>query len=763
MKKKSLIYGLIACLGFSAVSCEDMLSPDSERHSYEVAQDTMYSYWGIVRSMQNIAERYVLLGELRGDLVRGTYYLSDSIENILNYDMASATDGSNRYLKAADYYHVINSCNAYLASYDSTRTTGTLTPYMKKEAAQVSAIRAWTYLQLVQVYGKVPFYTQPLLTSDAINNFAKNPVKVDIDNLADTLVNELEAAAKIEAEFGFPTYNNYGITSSVAHSSKLMIPINIILGDLFLAKGDAQSCEKAAQYYYNYLSGNKNRTMIPAGGVIPAGYCYAGYQPEGEAAPRYISFGYTGNGGGTPWTEKGQQARTMEAITAIPSSTNKLWGTVLRGVNEIYGFDTYISVHTSGSDTASSTSASVSLSAQYDKKQIINSQAYSKLAMDQQFEYYYGSSSRAQSTWTLDVDPKVGDARQYWLRDYYQSYSNGTMNTEKFISKQNPGGSFTTTFPMIYRKSQVWLRFAEALCNAGYPSYAFAILKDGLCNAEGWLPGEGRTDYEWKAWIFNRSKVGADNKKVVIAQYPNEEYPEVKNKTDLINQLIANMEIASDKAKRDSIAMLQAEIDSTATEWYNWPNPENVNLVVNYISFDEKEKNAPFLDFTPATFDGNNTRQVLFLRPSPYDDDYSILSEELSYGKFTNGIHSRGTGYLMKTDRHKSKFNYVDMVTKKAKENYGKDLTKEDIYDYSDAETQQIVKWCVEDLIVDEEALELAFEGSRFFDLMRVAHRRGTPEYLANKVAERNPEEPNEALRAKLKNPNNWYFPLPNE
>ena len=160
MKKKSLIYGLIACLGFSAVSCEDMLSPDSERHSYEVAQDTMYSYWGIVRSMQNIAERYVLLGELRGDLVRGTYYLSDSIENILNYDMASATDGSNRYLKAADYYHVINSCNAYLASYDSTRTTGTLTPYMKKEAAQVSAIRAWTYLQLVQVYGKVPFSTE---------------------------------------------------------------------------------------------------------------------------------------------------------------------------------------------------------------------------------------------------------------------------------------------------------------------------------------------------------------------------------------------------------------------------------------------------------------------------------------------------------------------------------------------------------------------------------------------------------------------------
>ena len=96
MKTKSIITFLICCITFGtmATSCEDMLSPDSERHSYTVAQDTLYSYWGILKSLQNVAERYVVLGECRGELVSGTGYISDSISAILNFDMNAATDGS---------------------------------------------------------------------------------------------------------------------------------------------------------------------------------------------------------------------------------------------------------------------------------------------------------------------------------------------------------------------------------------------------------------------------------------------------------------------------------------------------------------------------------------------------------------------------------------------------------------------------------------------------------------------------------------------
>jgi len=66
----------------------------------------------------------------------------------------------------------------------------------------------------------------------------------------------------------------------------------------------------------------------------------------------------------------------------------------------------------------------------------------------------------------------------------------------------------------------------------------------------------------------------------------------------------------------------------------------------------------------------------------------------------------------------------------------------------------------VEDLIIQEMALEGAFEGNRFFDLMRVALRRGDPAYLADPISRRDGEV-DEALRAKLMDTSNWYLPLP--
>ncbi len=737
MKKRTVIYILVACFATSIVSCEDMLTPSSDRHSYEVGQDTLYSYWGILRSLQNVAERYVVLGECRGELVSGTAYLSDTIQAILNFDMESATDGSCRYLQASDYYHVINSCNAYLAYYDSTLVTGTKEPYMAREAAQVQAIRAWVYLQLVQVYGKVPFYTEPLLSTDEIDHFWNNGEHptADADNLADLLVGELEEAATVEMTYGYPQYQSYGYTYTVCHSTKAMIPINLILGDLYLTKGDKASCERAAQYYHNYLSANQGMSEVTAGGALPYGYAYYGYKPEGATETTYRE-----QGSYVPWTETGAQSTTAESITAIPSSTNKLWGTVLRGVNELYGYSADISVRTSAEDTV--TTASVTLTPQYDKKQIAASDAYYDLCGAQQFEMYIGTDYDALTSQNLQVDPNVGDARQYWVQDVRQTYSNGLTNTEKFITKQNPDGQFTTVFPMIYRKSQVWLRFAEALCGAGYPSYAFAILKDGLCNSDGWFPTPGTNDYAVSEWEFH---------------YTDEEgtaYPSTGSKVAMVEQVMSGLAFDDEEEYLAKLAEVESGVDSTAVSYYNWPS-ENANIMLNYIDQREAFAASSFLNFNYTTFAGrfSGSQQVL-IRTSLTDDTADRLtSGNDDYGTYTDGIHSRGCGYVRYVDRSLRAYNYVDMVTQKAKENYGVVLTKEDIYSgaYDD-----IVQKCVEDLIVDEEALELAFEGTRFFDLMRVAHRRGDPSYLADKLALRN-----ESLRSKLLNTSNWYFPLP--
>jgi hypothetical protein len=65
----------------------------------------------------------------------------------------------------------------------------------------------------------------------------------------------------------------------------------------------------------------------------------------------------------------------------------------------------------------------------------------------------------------------------------------------------------------------------------------------------------------------------------------------------------------------------------------------------------------------------------------------------------------------------------------------------------------------VEDMIINEMALEGAFEGYRFYDLMRVALRRGDNAYLADPISLRNGTVDAE-LREKLMNKENWYLPL---
>ncbi len=114
--------------------------------------------------------------------------------------------------------------------------------------------------------------------------------------------------------------------------------------------------------------------------------------------------------------------------------------------------------------------------------------------------------------------------------------------------------------------------------------------------------------------------------------------------------------------------------------------------------------------------------------------DYVDFSDELflSYWVddteifYYNGVHSRGCG----NTRLSTTYDIPSTLTS----------------------TQDSIEW-VEDEIVKELALEMAFEGNRFHDLMRIALRRGDNSYLADRVKSKNSGLVNDPLDQE-----NWYL-----
>ena len=254
MKKRNILIAALSVLmfGVTTTSCEDMLRTDSKVVMYENdntlagATDTVYSVMGIIKKMQVIADRTVLLGEVRGDLLEVTDHANTDLVEIANFSEISE---NNRYNSIVDYYAIINNCNYFLAHADTTLTINQYKVF-EREYAAVLGFRAWTYLQLAQVYGKVPFVTEPITSADQAN--LDNYPLMDIKQIAAELVDDL-------LPYSETLLPDYGELKNLL-SSEFFIPVKLIIGDLYLW---SEQYGKAAIYYKSYLSSFKQQ--VPTG------------------------------------------------------------------------------------------------------------------------------------------------------------------------------------------------------------------------------------------------------------------------------------------------------------------------------------------------------------------------------------------------------------------------------------------------------------------------------------------------------------------
>ena len=447
--KKILVAG-VACCGFAMAmtSCEDFFETDSDRQIFDpelnAKTDSMFYTLGILKGLQQVADQYVLTGEMRGDLVTTNSYTETALRQLADF----SADASNKYDSAYLYYRVINNCNYYVAHRDTSLRTGSRQVALQ-EYAEALAVRAWAYMQLCKTYGEVPFYTDPLTSIGQANS--NIPTK-NLQGVCDALAPEL---IKFSGTI-VPTYGNIeagvlnGVNSSetkTIQSAKAMLPVDVVLGDLYL---ETHQYAKAAQYYFNYILTNKL--------VMHQAYIYPdNFSVLRQDYPRDADVTLNKNDNDIfQWSRVFNISNPADIVTYIPMAANKLRG-VTTELPLYFGYDFY-----------STTSGSSDRSARYLlERQIDPSATY--LSLNRQQGWYYEPSSSSGSS-TVIKTLTIGDMRRYeTLQDVKKQDSTFTVMT-KFISANVP----------LYRAATVYLRLAEAINRMGYPDVAFAILKDGI-------------------------------------------------------------------------------------------------------------------------------------------------------------------------------------------------------------------------------------------------------------------------------------------
>ena len=239
------------CLVFTA--CGDFVEVDSnsviktDDYSINDEPKARYTMFGILAQLQRVADRYVILGELRGDLLTTTENSTQDLHDIAEFNV----DSLNAYHIESDLYAIINSCNYLLSRIDTsvviTNNNGEKEKVLKYEMAQAKAIRAWSYLQLLLDYGTATYFTEPIVDVDQ----EVESQEMNMDALVPRLIEDLLPWVPADDEDA-EQMPDYGTVGNYA-SQQLFIPVRAILGDLYLY---INNYEAAARMYYAHLLSN---------------------------------------------------------------------------------------------------------------------------------------------------------------------------------------------------------------------------------------------------------------------------------------------------------------------------------------------------------------------------------------------------------------------------------------------------------------------------------------------------------------------------
>lgn len=256
------IMALSSCKKILDVQPENVL--DREQ-TYRNVFDADAAVLGVYSKFMNLAKPYVLLNELRADLMSATVNADRFLQQLSTHSVTA----DNPYINPMPFYEVILNCNDVMANFDKMLADKKLkVDEYAQRYSDVAAIRTWVYLQLGIHFSKdeegtigIPYITNPLATIAEVkkeSNFQYLPFKQLLTELIKTMEN-------LPTKEIYTTNTTLITTVDQYRTEKFFIHKKVLLGDLHLwnATYDPTSYNKAATYYRQVLSyyddkGNEN-------------------------------------------------------------------------------------------------------------------------------------------------------------------------------------------------------------------------------------------------------------------------------------------------------------------------------------------------------------------------------------------------------------------------------------------------------------------------------------------------------------------------
>ncbi|MCR5314919.1 MAG: RagB/SusD family nutrient uptake outer membrane protein [Bacteroidaceae bacterium] len=369
---------------------------------------------------------------------------------------------------------------------------------------------------------------------------------------------------------------------------------------------------------------------------------------------------------------------------------------------------------------------------------VIPSKRVRELSQEQIYCGYFEELGNRDTLYSIDKvewedSLEMGDLRLVSVYDrsqvsdqYTDRFAKDRQHIMKYASSTSNAGPDSKIREFnLYRKNIIWLHFAEALNRAGFPETAFAILKYGISYdtmSKYVSTVERAALYQVGTYFLG-----------TLGSWPSNVFVDRHSSNAAQPNVTVSMQGIHSRGCGDSYYNKYYVLPHDPAIWAKADSLEVVydSVIARYRSELGTREMREIPEDSVDLYDGIvQTRYIPDIQGYRY---YVYVFESDSDSiAFAQLIQDEGLTYsALNTERNAA---YTASVPQ-----------------YQAA---------LEQMILDEEALEGMFEGLRFYDLMRYAMYHNDPDFIANQVARRKGAGQYDTRADALKG-GKWYLPLP--